>query len=105
MHAVSSDDEAPTDLQNHERFDPKKIRKRIRKQAKRGAKMNQFEAKRQKKRTKKIVKKLREEAFSCKDYNRSTKNLTELQQLIIKNKVSLIYLIDIEISKAKVCYC
>jgi hypothetical protein len=99
MHAVSSDDEAPTNLQNNQRFDPKQIRKRIRKQAKR-EKLRPNAAKRLKKRTRKIINKLREEAFGCKDYNRSSKNLIELQQLIIKNRVILTHLIYIEDSNA-----
>jgi len=87
MHAVSSDDEPPTNLKPEERFDPKEIRKRLRKQTGRKDKISIGETQKLKKRVKKIIKKLRFEAFECEDYNRSSKNLVELQQLILRNKV------------------
>ena len=63
MHAVSSDEEEPTNLLNTERFDPKLIRKRIRKQMKRNKKLSLDEYKYLKKRTKKIIRKIKSEAF------------------------------------------
>lgn len=92
MHAVSSDDEPPTNLEPEERYDPKEIRKRLRKQT-RNNKNSTEKTIKMKKRVKKIIKKLRCEAFECDNYNKSSKSLVELHQLILQNKVNINLLI------------
>lgn len=92
MHAVSSDDEVPDTQDEATRFDPRIIRKRIKKQAKRYSSVQLEDPKRVSKRTKKIIKKLRREALDCDDYDRCPKRLIDLQQLIEKERVSLVSL-------------
>lgn len=61
MHALSSDEEGPTDMDPALRFDPKEIKKRL---SKFTPNLQQKSEKRKlKKRVKKIIKKLKQEAL------------------------------------------
>ena len=89
MDAISSDEEGPSSFTAPKSHRSNQLSKLLRNRENKKFRLDTVEKQNLKKRTRKIISKLKREAMLWEGYNKSTKNMIEIHQMIIDKKVRI----------------